>query len=660
MADRTYNKIKIDGVVKLDLSGDTVTADKLLKNTTAHNHLGAAITGTYEPPTFTTQTKSATPTESAQEITPDSGYNGLSKVTVNAISPTYVGSGVTKQAAKTVAPTTSEQTAVASGVYTTGAIKVGAIQTETKNITANGTYTPTSGKYYSSVSVAVPTTPTLQTKSATPSETAQDITPDSGYDGLSKVTVGAISSTYVGTGVSRQAAKTVTPNDSTQTAVASGKYTTGAVTVAAVPTETKSITTNGTHTPSSGKYFSSVTVDVSTTPNLQEKSAAPSETAQNITADAGYDGLSKVSVGAISSTYVGSGITKKAAATITPSEETQTIAAGQYLNGAQTISAISSTYVGSGIARKSASDLTASGATVSVPAGYYASNASKSIGTGALATPTINTSTGVVTASVGTAGYIATGTDTQKTLSLTTKAATTITPTTSSQTAVAKNVYTTGVITVGAIPSNYVDVSGATNVTAANMLSGTKAHNSSGTLISGSMTNVGKQEIKLTGTSATTITKGYHDGTGSASIDAGNITNLTSANIKKDVSILGVTGSYEGSGGGMNVQGYHGMVSIKTTSYSTTGVKLTVAKTGTYKVSWMGVRNTNSGTSGSQLYIGNSAYGSAQTSFTNTYAQSVTLTNVSLQAGQTVEVRARARSTSYYMMVGNLIIEQTA
>lgn len=110
----------------------------------------------------------------------------------------------------------------------------------------------------------------------------------------------------------------------------------------------------------------------------------------------------------------------------------------------------------------------------------------------------------------------------------------------------------------------------------------------------------------------------------------------------------------------MNVQGFHGMKSVAATAYTASGVKLTVAKTGRYTVSWMGVRNTNSGTSGSQLYINNSAHGTANTSFTNTYAQSVTLTNVSLTAGQTVEVRARARSTSYVMFVGNLIIEQTA
>lgn len=113
-----------------------------------------------------------------------------------------------------------------------------------------------------------------------------------------------------------------------------------------------------------------------------------------------------------------------------------------------------------------------------------------------------------------------------------------------------------------------------------------------------------------------------------------------------------------GSGDTKNVQAYAGMNSVSTTAYTATNTKLTVAKTGTYTVSWMGVRNTNSGTSGSQLYINGSAYGSAQTTFTNTYAQAIKLTNVRLTAGQEIVVRARARSTSYVMMVGQLAIEE--
>lgn len=116
-----------------------------------------------------------------------------------------------------------------------------------------------------------------------------------------------------------------------------------------------------------------------------------------------------------------------------------------------------------------------------------------------------------------------------------------------------------------------------------------------------------------------------------------------------------ITGTASG-GSAKNVQCYQGYATVTSTSYTSTAVSLTVAKTGVYTVSWMGYRNTNGGTNGSQLYIGNTAYGSAQTTFVNTYGHSVKLTNVSLTAGQTITVRARARSTSYIMAVGNLCI----
>ena len=43
------------------------------------------------------QSKTVTPKENQQIVTPDSGYGGLSSVTVSAIPSNYIGSGVTTQ-----------------------------------------------------------------------------------------------------------------------------------------------------------------------------------------------------------------------------------------------------------------------------------------------------------------------------------------------------------------------------------------------------------------------------------------------------------------------------------------------------------------------------------------------------------------------------------
>lgn len=100
--------------------------------------------------------------------------------------------------------------------------------------------------------------------------------------------------------------------------------------------------------------------------------------------------------------------------TVTPTESQQIVEAGEgyYALDTVTVNAISSSYVGSGVTRRSSSDLTASGATVTVPAGYYSSQASKAVASGTAGTPTatksaVSNHAVTVTPSVtNTTGYI--------------------------------------------------------------------------------------------------------------------------------------------------------------------------------------------------------------------------------------------------------------
>ena len=98
---------------------------------------------------------------------------------------------------------------------------------------------------------------------------------------------------------------------------------------------------------------------------------------------------------------------------VTPTESAQTVGGANYMmEGAVTVNAIPSNYVGTGITRRSSSDLTASGATVTASAGYYVSPATTTVTSGTAGTPTAtkgtvsNHSVSVTPSVTNTTGYI--------------------------------------------------------------------------------------------------------------------------------------------------------------------------------------------------------------------------------------------------------------
>ena len=175
------------------------------------------------------------------------------------------------------------------------------------------------------------------------------------------------------------------------------------------------------------------------------------------------------------------------------------------------------------------------------------------------------------------------------------------------------------------------------------------------------------QNITLLGASytavpAVTLPK---TGGGTARFDDASVTTATASDVASGKVFLAsngtiTTGTNSGGGGGeTTLFVYQGYDEVASGSYVATDLSVKVTSAGTYKCSWMGVRNTTSGTSGAQLYKNGSAVGSAHTSFTRNYYQYCEET-LTLAANDTVTVYARSRNTSYYYIAANLIVEKTS
>ena len=217
MADKNVNQVIVNGETILDLSADTVTPAKLVEGATAHNRSGASITGTlidtgnyeYVWAKYTygdvyeetkTRLGSTEPSDArgfysgTLEITPD-GYYKISSEYSPFVKYSLIGddkSGATKRVYV-------ENTAVLTGdktylLYTLAAASSGKGKLRRLGYISSGsnnTY-PDDGEkdgyWYTKITNAS-AEPTLQAKSVTPTATQQTVTPDSGYDGLSQVTI---------------------------------------------------------------------------------------------------------------------------------------------------------------------------------------------------------------------------------------------------------------------------------------------------------------------------------------------------------------------------------------------------------------------------------------------------------------------------------------
>lgn len=266
-----YNKVIYGGNTLIDLTSDTITADKLAQGYTAHDRTGAAITGTMDSSqilvedttdehggTIRTitgkvvqlQTKTITPTNQTQVVDPDEGYDGFSQVTVNA------GGSTINNQDKSVTPSESQQSVTADSGYTgLGTVTVGAISStyvgsgiarkSSSDLTASGATVTAPAGYYASnatktISSGSATGPSsLSGSSATVSTGTNTLTlTKTGVTTTPTVTAGYVSSATASTAtvaltasVTTKAAATITPGTTNQT-IASGTYLTGTQTIA--------------------------------------------------------------------------------------------------------------------------------------------------------------------------------------------------------------------------------------------------------------------------------------------------------------------------------------------------------------------------------------------------------------------------------------------
>ena len=150
------------------------------------------VTGTFDGGSL--QSKEVNSSTNSQSVTPDSGYYGLSGVTVKPYTLESKAQTITLNGTYSFIPTSAD--GLSSVDISVNVADIPAVvQSKTVTYTENGEYTVTPDQGYDGlssvdISVNIPSEPVvLQSKTVKSSIESQSVTYDSGYDGLSSVTV---------------------------------------------------------------------------------------------------------------------------------------------------------------------------------------------------------------------------------------------------------------------------------------------------------------------------------------------------------------------------------------------------------------------------------------------------------------------------------------
>lgn len=179
MANKNISKVVYGGKTLIDLTADTVTADKVLKNYTTHDKSGAPITGTC---TFDADTSDAT-VAVAEILTGKTAYvNGVKLTGTMKNNGAVTGTISTKAESYTI-PIGYHDGSGKVAISSTEQAKIIAtnIRSGVKILGVTGTMSGTEGAK-------------AESKTAIPSTSQQTILPDStkGYNYISKVVIEAI------------------------------------------------------------------------------------------------------------------------------------------------------------------------------------------------------------------------------------------------------------------------------------------------------------------------------------------------------------------------------------------------------------------------------------------------------------------------------------